>query len=368
MDRIRLLEVGGHPFEMGLQHGRTYANPIRELTQERLHLCCDTLWTGRKLPFDRVLALAKDCLDAHYDYAPDLMEELEGMAQATKLTLPELIIANGFTDFVDTIYNAEPDFEPVLARAGNECTTFMAANSHTADHHGMLGQTWDMHETAMPFVILLRGKPRSQPEFLTFTLTGCIGMIGMNEAGIAVGINNLMGADGAPGVTWPFVVRKILQQDNLEDALECITSAPLAGAHNYMLMDATGRGYNVEAMSTVLHIQEVQDDKRPTYAHANQCLTPLTKTVERPQDDDLTIDSVTRLQRAQEYLSQDALTPETLMALTRDRSDGAYSVCAISEPPFYSATCGAAIMRPGTGEFWGVWGLPNEGEYERFTV
>lgn len=365
MEKIRLLAVGGQPFEMGYQHGRTYAQHIRALTQERLHLSCDSVWTGRKLPFDRVLRLAHDCLDAHYAYAPDLMEELEGLARATRLTLAELIIANGFTDFVDTLYNADPDAPPALARAGNECTTFMASASRTADGRGLLGQTWDMHATATPFVILLRGAPQGQPSFLTFTLTGCVGMIGMNEAGIAVGINNLMGADGTIGVTWPFVIRKVLQQDTLEAALGCITSAPLAGGHNYMLMDASGRGYNVEAMATAIHIQPIQD---MTYAHANQCLAPRTRAVERPQDADLTEDSVVRVRRANTHLASGPITPESLMALTRDRSDGAYSVCAVSEPPFFSETCGAAIMRPATREFWGVWGLPNANEYERFVV
>jgi hypothetical protein len=29
---------------------------------------------------------------------------------------------------------------------------------------------------------------------------------------------------------------------------------------------------------------------------------------------------------------------------------------------------GAAIMRPATGDFWAVWGLPPENEYEHFTI
>ncbi|MEZ4609969.1 MAG: hypothetical protein R2838_06930 [Caldilineaceae bacterium] len=44
---------------------------------------------------------------------------------------------------------------------------------------------------------------------MTFTITGCVGMIGMNEHGVAVGINNLLGRDGRPGVHWPFVVRHV---------------------------------------------------------------------------------------------------------------------------------------------------------------
>ena len=99
-------------------------------------------------------------------------------------------------------------------------------------------------------MILIHGNPDNAPEFLTFTITGCVGMIGMNSAGITVGINNLMSTDGQIGVTWPFVVRKILQQHDLDAALDCLTSAKLAGAHNYMLMDKQGNGYEVEAMST----------------------------------------------------------------------------------------------------------------------
>ena len=57
------------------------------------------------------------------------------------------------------------------------------------------------------------------------------------------------------------------------------------------------------------------------------------------------------------------MTNETLFALTRDDT-----ICRESEPPYYAATCGAAIMRPRTGEFWAVWGLPSRYQFERFAV
>jgi isopenicillin-N N-acyltransferase-like protein len=132
----------------------------------------------------------------------------------------------------------------------DDCTAFLVPDSRTADGHGFFGQTWDMHDDSTEFVILLRGKPDDGPGYLAFSITGCLGMIGMNDAGIAIGINNLLGGDGQVGVTWPFVVRKALQQTEIDAALACITEAKLAGAHNYMIFDAHGRGYNVEAMST----------------------------------------------------------------------------------------------------------------------
>ncbi len=364
MPRIRLLETSGTPYAMGTQHGQAYADSIRELTEERLQLSSEETWTGSSLSRYEVMALADLCLMPHYDYAPDLMEELQGTADATGLDIRALIIANGFTDFVDVVA-ASGSLEPLRVRAGSDCTAFLVNNEAAAGGRGFLGQTWDMHASATPYVILMRGRPAHAPAFLVFTITGCVGMIGMNDAGISVGINNLLGAGGQPGVTWPFVVRKILQQTTLEDALACITSAKLAGAHNYMIMDRHGRGYNVEAMTTAIHITPL--DAAPL-THANQCLYHATRTAQRPLSEDWVLDSELRVARSAELLKQGKVTPRTLMAMTRDRAHGDYSICALPEAPYYSETCGAAIMRPATGEFWGVWGLPTENAYEKFHV
>jgi isopenicillin-N N-acyltransferase like protein len=374
MPKLRLLEVRGNPFEMGFLHGLAYRNAIREIAAERLRLASDSEWAGVQTPTEEVLALAEQCMAYHCEYAPELMWELEGISAATGVGLPELLIMNGFTDFVDTVYNAPSALplaltldtrQPALMGRGNECTTFMVDGSRTADGAGLIGQTWDMHETATPYVVLLRGQPSDAPRFLTLTLTGSMGMIGMNEHGISVGINNLSASTGQPGVTWTFVIRKILMQDNLEDALECITSAKLAGGHNYLLMDAHGRGYNVEAMPQGCVVTPLTEEP---VVHANRCLNANAQREERPLSDDWIEDSEARERRAYTLLNRSEVTPETMMELTRDRSDGSYSICAFSEAPYFSETCGALVMRPATRELWGIWGLPCDGEFERHFV
>jgi isopenicillin-N N-acyltransferase-like protein len=186
-------------------------------------------------------------------------------------------------------------------------------------------------------------------------------MIGMNSEGIAVGINNLMSTDGQIGVTWPFVVRKILQQDNLEDALACITDAKLAGAHNYMLMDKHGDGYNVEAMSTSVEVEKLDAG---VIAHTNHCLVPQNLDVARERPTASQQSSENRLDRAYEMLAGSDVTVDDLIELTRDES----AICVRPKPPMHVESCGAAVMRPSTGDFWAVWGLPVENEYEHFTI
>jgi isopenicillin-N N-acyltransferase-like protein len=366
MPPIRLLQLSGSYYEMGYQHGKAHYDAIHKFTQERLELSQSEHWTGRNLSSEAVLALAEACVPAHQDYAPDLMQELQGMADATGLSLAELIVMNGFTDFIDTVYKVgDMSLEDAPAQAtshsADDCTAFLVPASRTSDGVAMYGQTWDMHATATPYVMLYEGKPDDVPPFMTFTITGCIGMIGMNAHGVVVGINNLMGADGQVGVTWNFVVRKILQQSNLDDALKCITEAPLAGAHNYLIMDKTGAGYNVEAMSSRVDITPLEED---AVVHTNHCIVPHNTTVERERTAESLTSSLKRLDSARKQLRTEQITPEMLMALTADES----AICVRATPPMHVESCGGAIMRPQTGEFWAVWGLPSENEYERFVL
>lgn len=363
MKQIRVVKLSGSAYEMGFAHGQLFHDEIHMFTKDRVALCQDRNWTGHSLPRAAVISLAEACVEEHRRYAPDLMEELAGMADATGLSLAELLINNGFTDFIDTIYNLGRSTQPTVAprNVADNCTAFLVPKSRSANGQAFFGQTWDMHASATPYVILIQGEPQAAPNFLTFTITGCVGMIGMNSAGMAVGINNLMAADGQIGVTWPFVVRKILQQDNLEAALDCLTSAKLAGAHNYLLLDKQGKGYEVEAMSTSFHIHELAEE---TVAHTNHCLIEKHLRLARERPPASQHSSENRLNRARELLARDEIALDDLMALTRDEQ----AICTRPKPPMDVESCGAAIMCPSSGDFWTVWGLPAENEYEHFII
>ena len=108
MSHLRLLEVSGSPIEMGRQHATAYPTAIQELAEDRLQLSSNKNWTGKTLSRQEVLALGNACLPDHQAYAPDLMEELRGMREVTGLGLAELVILNGFTDFIDVVYRLDP--------------------------------------------------------------------------------------------------------------------------------------------------------------------------------------------------------------------------------------------------------------------
>ncbi len=376
MPPLRVLTLAGSPYQMGYTHGAAFAADIATLTEERLRLCTDPFWTGgRAASLTEVLARGDECLRVHAAYAPELMEEMHGMAEATGIGLNELVIMNGFTDFVDVVANdraAAHTHSGVDRLVDDEggCTAFAVDHAMTRDGRALIGQTWDMHSSATPYVILLEMRPDTGPALLTFTITGCVGMIGMNEAGIAVCINNLLGADGRPGVHWPYVVRHMLAQTDLDAALAALLQAPLSGAHNYLLMgpDGTGnqRSYNVEATAT----RQVVTETRDYFAHTNHCLAPDLQAVERPRKALSLESTTTRLDQASALLQaqRGAVTVETLMALTRTHEAGAMSICAHAQPTYDVESSGACIMSPATRELWALWGPPCQNEYERFVV
>ena len=350
----RVLELRGSYREMGRAHGAAFRDDIRRYTDERIALAGSAVWTGHAMDRAAVLALAEACVDEHRAYAPELLDELTGIAEATGLRLAELIVTNGFTDFIDLVY-AHGGSGGATEQVEDDCPAFITPAALSADGQGFFGQTWDMHAGAKPYVVLLHGRPAAAPAFLAFSLTGCIGMIGMNDAGIAIGINNLLGAEGQVGVSWPFVVRKALQQRDIDAALACITGARLMGAHNFQLVDKHGTGINIEAMPGHCHVTRSGAE---ALVHSNHCLAADTLRRCRPRAPASQASSEARLARAQTLLGAGGLTPQALMALTRDPT-----ICVRATPPTEMETCGAAIMQPATGRFWAVQGLPTENAY-----
>lgn len=359
MSAPRVLALAGSPREMGLAHGRAFREQIRHYTAERVALAGSALWTGHAMSREAVLDLAEACIPAHTDYSPELTEEISAIAEATGLSLAELIITNGFTDFIDLVY-ARGKGNAATEQVEDDCTAFIVPDRLSADGKGFFGQTWDMHASSAPYVVLLHGRPVAAPAFMAFSLTGCVGMIGMNDAGIAIGINNLLGAGGQTGVTWPLVVRKALQQTDIEAALACITEARLVGAHNFQLFDRLGNGINVEAMPAQCKVTRSASE---ALVHTNHCVDPQTLALCRPRAPDSQASSEARLAAGERGLAGGGQSPETLMALTRDPT-----ICVRAEPPLDMETCGAAIMQPATGRFWAVQGLPTENDYASYTV
>lgn len=338
---MRVLEVFGDSTDLGRGHGETCKSMIRTYTDLRIDLSAQEEWSGGIAARDLILQCADETLEHHERFSESLHAEMLAMAEAAGISPQEAVAVGGFTDLVDV----------VRARVGagpeaHNCTGMV--NPKT----GVLAQTWDMHASAGEFVIMLRIDPLMGLDAYVQTTAGCLGQIGMNEAGIAVGINNLT-STGKPGVTWPFVVRKMLEQDALDDAIQVVLDADLAGGHNYFVMAPGGEGATIEAMPRNKRVTRANGS---TLVHSNHCLHPETSDEEGHHAEENVENSVSRLEVGGEKADDlEAFFADPMIAR---RSDDPHGV----------ATCGAVIMEPDTKTMKAVWGIPGDHPWETFQL
>ena len=352
---LRVLAVAGSPTQIGAAHGLAYAEEIRAYVADRVDIVASGLWTGAPLSRADVLDIAHSMIPAHESFDGDLHAEMVAMADSAEISLPEAIVVGGFTDFVDTV-RAVAGEAGTSTVAEDDCTAVIVPDGR-AGGAGFLAQTWDMHATSTDHVLLLRARPDGAPAVRVFTTTGCLGQIGMNSEGVSVGVNNLTGTDGRPGVTWPSVVRAMLRCATAAAALDVLLGADLAGAHNYLILDRHGHGFNVEAMPSVRPVTPLGRDP---LIHTNHTLDARAEAAQAERDPRLMDSSRTRLATAADLLAGGPIDAERLFALTREPA----AICVSARAPFGIESSGAAVMRPRTGDFWACWGRPAENDYE----
>ena len=298
---MRTLHLPSHasPFERGLFHGESCRDEIAEIAAIRSELCQSQAMFRSD---DELLRVAALHLPVLRDFDVDLYDELRGIAEGARIAPERLVVLNHYTDLKDL------DPSQVLAGAGQprarpvdkeeDCSAIVARTASGA----YLGQTWDMHGSAAPYVTMLHvpartardagGASREIPEAWLLSITGCLGMAGMNAHGLGVTINNLKSNDARLGLVWPALVRRVLVERTAEAGRDVVTSAPLGSGHHYLVADAH-HAYGIETSGTLAEVWAEADLGEPGrgFHHENHCLgtevkkvssiSPVSTTLER---------------------------------------------------------------------------------------
>ncbi|HLL22075.1 MAG TPA: C45 family peptidase [Kofleriaceae bacterium] len=352
--RVLELPAGKSPREWGRIHGESFRGEVRALSEIRTYLCTKV---GSFQTRAQVMACATAHLPVLQRYDVALHDELLGIAEGAGVSPEDIVIANHYTDLRDLDPNPEtwlpapthdaPDFH-ATSRGGvvaDGCSTFFAASPTGR----ILAQTWDMHATAIPYVMALRVPAEGDaPASTLLTVTGCLGMAGMNAAKVGIAINNLFSTDATLGVVWPAMVRKALRARTAKAAHEVIATSPIGSGHHYFVADAHD-AFGLEASGT----RRKDIAVGAHYCHANHCLDadvearskvpPTSTTYERQKwlEADLARDALQGLDDAWRRLGSTDGWPR--------------SICtnmATAETPHGVATCGAIAMNLDSGELY----------------
>ncbi len=244
-------------------HGESYRADIHAIAGIRLELAVSQ---GRLESERQVLEVARAHLPVLEAFDRSLSEELLGIAEGADLDPARVVVLNHYTDLKDL----GPAALEGLAH-DEECSAAAARTPSGV----VLGQTWDMHGSAAPFVTMLHvPEQEGRPAAWLLSITGCLGMAGMNAAGVGVTINNLRSDDARVGVIWPALVRRMLAEREAEAAKHVLLTAPMSSGHHYLIASAT-RAYGVETSgvlkSVVFESRWAEDE---AYVHTNHCVGP----------------------------------------------------------------------------------------------
>lgn len=247
---LPILEINTEvPKKIGHEHGEAFRYQIQEIAEIRLERMC-TLSMHKSVK--DVLALAQAHIPLLEKFDANLSLELQGISESSNVSLVRLMVLNNYTDMRDIEAPYELD--------GDGCSIIFSPSKNGP----ILGQTWDIHASALPFVILL--KLRDQ---MLFSIAGCLGMTGINNHGVALAINNLASVDAHIGVIWPAIVRKALRETSASGAKEVILQANNSSGRHYAIADEQNF-FSIETSGTKKKI--ISDDRHKVFFHTNHCL------------------------------------------------------------------------------------------------
>lgn len=357
---MRQLVLEGTPRAMGIAHGRALAEEIHALAAERLRLSLAAAdEAGEPATPDTALALARKFLPIQERWSSEVHAEFMGIAEGARIAPERLLIGNGYTDFKDVLCR-----QPALVPALQECTVFHVASEASRDGRGYVGQTWDMHSSAEPFILCLLRRPADAPATLGITTAGCLSLVGVNEAGIACGNSNLVPTDARPGVIYLALIHAALARRRWEEACAVIRDAPRASGHNYYLAGPGGAFANLE--TTAEHSEHLMPTT-PIFVHANHYQSPRLQPFQAPLRPEATTTHRERRLAARLAARAGRLDPEALREALADHEAGSGPVC-VHDHGDGGKSCAAVVLCPETRELWARVGNPCEGSLTRFAL
>lgn len=234
---IDALEVSGGPHDIGYAYG----SACKQLIAQALKGNYSYYAKYTKFTKASVLRLARKYTPFIVNYAPELEEEIAGISEGAGITQEEVVM---LATYYEIMYH--------YAGLGMGCTAIAVTGTATANGETFVAQTNDeaLEPWGQDFSRIVYARPRSGPEYLTYTYPGFPGQMGVNSKGIAQCANALITPEYRIGVPVQVITREILQQASIGDALDAIRRAKRASSVNFLIADENGEIYDMEATPT----------------------------------------------------------------------------------------------------------------------
>jgi len=250
-------------------------------------------------PAPKMLRFARRCEDIVGQHAPEFLDEMRGLAEASGLaydTLMTMILTVPF----------DPQDVP-------SCTVLAVSPERTADGRPIVGRNYDFFYDISEEVATTY---RTYPERRYASLGDCDIWIGredgLNEAGLFVGIARFFYPGLRPGLPFWLIARLLLDRcATVDEALELIQRVPHAQSYTYLLADRFGKAVVVEPTVEGIEVRYPQDG---LLVMTNHAVCPAWAG----KESDVPPDSHPRYNRLRELLGEGVVDDEAVKAALRD--------------------------------------------------
>ena len=233
------LNLQGSYYEMGTQLGKMLKGRL-ELPEA----------TTKKLDW------ASSCESVMKQYTPELLEELQGIADAANLDKSRLnaIILYDCSNVKDFYTTTSPR---------QHCTVFVIPSEHTESEKPVIARNYDWLTEVQEYFAMYRIQPTQKEQSVLFTDHYVGGFGGVNEAGLACGctIAAYYSGDIKPAIMINMAVRWILDSfQNTEDAVAFLEEVPISEGSMFLIADKHGVSARVEATPVKVITTYTQDE------------------------------------------------------------------------------------------------------------
>jgi isopenicillin-N N-acyltransferase-like protein len=221
---LRVVDLSGTPYEMGLAHGRALGTEIRELVA-RWKADLEKTYHVTAEVFIRNLLEKTDFKPAIERWTPGLLDEVRGIADGAGLDFDTMYAYQ----MVDEIWAMDADL------GLGKCTTIAAGPRN--GEPAFVAQNLDIPAFYHGFQTVLRmHENKAGLETLAFTIPGVLAANGVNSRSVGVCVNAVTELAYSPkGLPVDFIIRGILRCTSYAEAEEFLRAIQPAAPQTYVI-------------------------------------------------------------------------------------------------------------------------------------
>jgi len=296
--RLQVIRAAGSHYEIGRAVGKAAEKQMAAAVYAYKKIMAVEGWRGPWI-------LPEQYLSSVEEIFPHFVEELRGLADGSGQSFSDLFFLNALEEVLDH-------------KEARRCTT-VGVRAFGAV---LLGHNEDWYQEDAGYVVVIHARPAGKPAFISVTSAPFLAAVGMNEVGLAQGINSVSSVDSGAGVPRNFVARAVLEGETMADAVSKATPRLRAGGYNHMLATRAGEMGNLETSAGVHHFAAGY----PVIFHTNHYISPEMQ----PLGKSVSPHSIARYRRLEwlkEELTGAAEPRGALEFLLRDHVDRPRCIC-----------------------------------------